>query len=85
MGAGMLSVEVALFAAALHGSFRWSIVIPDTYLHMIGSDGLQPTSVDKYSTQSPPTARRSLLKDSSYNVAPNKLSSFPTRLHGHSQ
>ena len=37
LGVGMLSVGVALFAAALHGPFQMAdIVIPGTYLHLIG-------------------------------------------------
>jgi hypothetical protein len=45
MLASLESVGVALFAAALHGSFQCLVVIPDTYVHLIGSDELQPASV----------------------------------------
>lgn len=36
-----------------HGSSRWSIVIPDACIHLIGLDELQPASVSQTSNNWP--------------------------------
>lgn len=50
------------------------------------SDYLAPAN-NTYSTQSPPTARQTLLKDLSYKkrrkITPKKKSTLLTRLHNH--